>query len=115
MSGRGSDTVVIGYLGLSSVYTNLSSKLPRTASSAVRILDESDPMMVGKFGIGRSEIVLRCRLSSDSSILSIQTIEKGPSLSKSLIFYLPAGDHLGPGRLIVGQSRCRDRCSWCEQ
>ena len=66
----------VAHRGLNSVETNPSSQFSRIAvAAATRILAQTDRLkLLGKFGIGRSEIVLRCRFSSDSSILSIQTI-----------------------------------------
>src|SRR5258708_33183431 len=64
--------------GLSSVATDLFSQFSRLAADALRILAETDPLkLLGRSGIGRSATLLRCSLSSDSSILLIQTIQRG--------------------------------------
>jgi len=82
----------VAHRGRNSVEINVSSQLSRIAASAL-ILAQTDPAKsLVKFGIGRLEIVLRCRFSSDSSILLIQTIERGPTLSKNLTLLLDASD-----------------------
>jgi hypothetical protein len=72
----------ITHRGLNRVETNPSSQFSRVAAAFVaRIFARIDPSkLLGSFGTGRSEIVLRCRFSSDSSILWIQTIQEGRSL-----------------------------------
>src|SRR6195256_720045 len=58
----------VAHRGRNSVEINVSSQLSRIAASAM-ILAQTDPAKsLVKFGIGRLEIVLRCRFSSDSSI-----------------------------------------------
>jgi len=71
--------------GLSSRLTNLSSQFSRLAADVVWIFSQTDPAkLLGRSGIGRSAIVLRYWFSSDSFIFSIQTIQRGLSLSKNL-------------------------------
>jgi hypothetical protein len=75
----------VAHCGRNSVEINASSQVSRIAASALAILTRTDPAkLLGKLGIGPSEIVLRCRFNSDSSILLIQTMERGLTLSKNL-------------------------------